>query len=474
VRATAVAGFSDVVSLGQFGATIQPNPQVVLRVEFPDVRPTEMGSLHWRGRSYDHFDGVSWSRSERIRPSGGASSWYQTRWPSPRVTQNIYGTLMESRVLFGLHPMIDVDPETPIHPLVDNVGDFFFWGSSTPVYTARSLLGGPAAEELRLASGNFVPDQRFYLQLPPLPERVRTLADSLTRGRETRYDQVARIEGWLRSEFSYTLELPRTADEATLDHFLFERRAGHCEYFSTAMVVLLRSLGIEARNVNGFLGGTWSELGSYLAVTQNDAHSWVEVWFPSFGWVTFDPTPAGSGGMRAATSWFWPGRFFLDAVQHRWGKWVLDYSLRDQSHVLAQALSSLERDGARADGGAAGRAVRLAVLLLVVLLATALTLWARRSRAVPYETRVYLDLVESCRQSGLVRGQVAPLELIERLRERAGTAAAAPAGSLIGLYLRARFAGESLGDEDRVEMGRALQGVRRALARLAAGGAAPA
>jgi transglutaminase-like putative cysteine protease len=468
IRATPVAGFSDDVSIGEFGASILPNPEVVLRVEFPETRPADVGNLHWRGRSYDRFDGVSWRRSDRIRPSAGSSQWYTSRWPGPVVEQSIYGTFMESRVLFGLHPMLEVEPEAAIHPLVDNVGDFFYWGSSTPVYTAKSMLGRPSPQELRAARGNLMPDTS-YLQLPALPERIRALADSLTRGLESRYDKVARIESWLRSDFAYTLELPRSAEEATLDHFLFERRAGHCEYFSTAMVVLLRALGIEARNVNGFLGGTWSELGSYLAVTQNDAHSWVEVWFPSYGWVPFDPTPAGSGDMRAATSWLWPGRFFLDAIQHRWGKWVLDYSLQDQSDALTQALSAFRAQDSPA-GGVGGRPRALPVLVLGALLALAMTLlFAHRRPALSYETRAYLQLVQSCRRAGVVRGQVAPLELIERLRAWGGSAVAGPAGSLVARYLRARFGGEGLGDEERAEMTLALRGARRALAARRAG-----
>jgi transglutaminase-like putative cysteine protease len=382
------------------------------------------------------------------------------------ITQKIYGTPTESRVLFGLHPLVDVEPEAAIAPLADNVGDFSYWGAGAPVYTARSLLGRPTADDLRASTGNSSPDQSFYLQLPVLSPRVRALADSLTVGLENRYDKVARIESWLSGEFEYTLLLPRTETEATLEHFLFERRAGHCEYFSTAMVVLLRSLGIEARNVNGFLGGTWSELGSYLAVTQNDAHSWVEVWFPTYGWVPFDPTPPASGSARASTSWFWPGRFLLDAVQHRWGKWVLDYSLQDQSTVFGEALAALrgDRDPAGVDGGPRLKLIPMLVLGATLALATALV-FVRRPPAAAYETRLYLELLESCRRAGVVRGQVAPLELVERLRAWGGNAVSMPAAALVGHYVRARFAGEGLASDDRAEMGRALRGARRALAR---------
>ena len=294
VMASSIAGFADRISIGEVGSRIYSNPQVVLRVEFPEGLPDDFLSLRWRGRSYDRFSGTLWTRSEAVRPSSARRDWYRDRWQGPLIQQEIYAAALDVRVLFALHPLVEVRAEAGIQPMFDNVGDYFYWGTTAPVYSAWSMAGGPDPDSLRAAERGFMPDRERYLQLPPLPDRIHALADSLTRGLETRYDRAAAIQQYLRSEFTYTRELPNSAREATLDHFLFERKAGHCEYYSTAMVVLLRSLGIHARNVNGFLGGRWNEFGGYLAVTQNEAHSWVEVWFPNFGWVAFDPTPGGS------------------------------------------------------------------------------------------------------------------------------------------------------------------------------------
>jgi hypothetical protein len=228
------------------------------------------------------------------------------------------------------------------------------------------------------------------------------------------------------------------------------------------MVMLLRAAGIEARNVTGFLGGSWSDLGNYLAVTQNEAHSWVEVWFPAYGWVPFDPTPAGSGAAGASSPWMWPGRYLADALQHRWGKWVLDYSLQNQVDVLGRAARALSAE--RLPGGPGrGETALLPMLIMTSLLAAGAFLLASRrpARGSP-ETRIYLQLVESCRRTGLVSGPVAPLELLEVVR-RFGGSAGAPASRLVGLYLRARFAGEALGDTERAEMTAALRGARRGL-----------
>ena len=248
--ATSIAGFSDQVSIGEHGSTILGNPQIVLRVEFPDGPPSGLGGLHWRGRSYDRFDGVRWTRSENLPPSSAPTSWYRDRWEQDVVEQRIFGSALDTRVLFALHPALEIDSDNGIQPLFDNAGDFIYWGRGQPAYTSWAPTGPPPAEELRQPARGYRPSDDHFLQLPRrLDPAIVELADSLTEGLDNRYDQAVAIRDWLQT-FTYTRELPATARETTLSHFLFERRAGHCEYFSTAMVVMLRTIGIEARNVN--------------------------------------------------------------------------------------------------------------------------------------------------------------------------------------------------------------------------------
>ncbi len=467
-----IAGFSNVVSLADYGSRIYGNPQIVLRVEFPEGRPPaeELGLLHWRGRSYDHFDGIQWSRSRGLPPSSAPTRWYESRWRGGVIAQKIYATPLDVRVLFTLHPVLGIDTDSNIQPLLDNAGDFVYWGSGAPSYTVYSRSRPPTPEDLRndRMPERFSPSERYYLQLPALDPRIPALADSLTRGLGTRYDKVMAIQTWLRS-LRYTLELPATAREATLAHFLFVRRAGHCEYFSTAMVVLLRTLGIEARNVNGFLGGEWSQFGDYLAVTQNQAHSWVEVWFPGYGWITFDPTPAGGDAGERAQGWFWPGRFLLDAVQHRWSKWVLDYDVQSQAGIFRRWTRSLGGGPAKAGTGrdgpsGTGGAVSLWLAGLAVLLAgAAVVRLVRGHRRLPPATRMYIMLRRHCARAGLgVSPGLTPLALVERVRER-GSAAGRPAERVVDLYLRARYGHERLGESELDEMREALAVARRTL-----------
>ncbi|HEX2188515.1 MAG TPA: transglutaminaseTgpA domain-containing protein, partial [Longimicrobiaceae bacterium] len=331
-----MAGFGDQVSLGEHGSRISPNPEVAFRVEFAERAAPDPAGLYWRGRSFDHFDGVRWSRSAEQAYVAQAPGRYAELWGGPLRAYRVYGGPPGARVLFGLHPQLRVQARSAVRAVGDASGDVRFFGTDAPSYDALSAAPLPPEELLRSAVEDRPIWAGQYLQLPPLSARVRRLADSLAAGEPTRYDRARAVERWLRSEFAYTLELPRDAGEARLEHFLFRRRAGHCEYFSTAMAVLLRAQGIPARNVTGFLGGEWNGFGGYLVVTGNDAHSWVEAWFPGVGWVPFDPTPPSSRALaaEAGAGWSWPAFLWMDGLQHRWYKWVVGYDLEKQFTVF--------------------------------------------------------------------------------------------------------------------------------------------
>jgi hypothetical protein len=307
----------------------------------------------------------------------------------------------------------------------------------------------------------------FYGRLPDdLDPRIPALVDSLTAGLENDYDRAVAIERYLRS-FQYTRDLPATADQTSLEYFLFQRRAGHCEYFSTAMAVMLRVAGIRSRSVNGFLGGQWSEFGNYLVVTQNEAHSWVEAWFPGYGWVTFDATPTGVAGSTVEAAWFWPGRIFFDGLQHRWNKWVLDYSVDDQAGLLqrwADLLGGAPEQEQIQSSGTASQGVQAWHVALVLFLLVAGIWWVRRGRAeTPPATRMYLQLRDSCERAGLaVTPGLTPLALVSEVQSQRAPAAH-PTGRVVDLYLRARYAGTALGESELGEMRQALAAAKKLL-----------
>ncbi|NLU52661.1 MAG: hypothetical protein GXX10_07345 [Clostridiaceae bacterium] len=136
-----------------------------------------------------------------------------------------------------------------------------------------------------------------YLQvMEDLPERVKLLALDITKEAKTDYEKVIAIEQYLKNNYQYSLNpdiIP--PDKDLVDYFLFEEKEGYCTYFATAMTILLRTLGIPARYVEGYiLPSTPSEEGTYI-VTNKYGHAWVEVYFEGFGWLTFEPTPSYSG-----------------------------------------------------------------------------------------------------------------------------------------------------------------------------------
>ncbi|KGR77221.1 transglutaminase-like domain-containing protein [Ureibacillus sinduriensis] len=160
---------------------------------------------------------------------------------------------------------------------------------SKPVYLYSSLKNPTEEIDPKIAER--------YLQLPKtLPERVRDLAADIVGGRETPYDKARAIEMYFKQNgFRYDTDNVATPSEGQdyVDQFLFETKVGYCDNFSTSMVVLLRSAGIPARWVKGFAGGDVIDNDgstSTYQITNNDAHSWVEAYIPSVGWINFEPT----------------------------------------------------------------------------------------------------------------------------------------------------------------------------------------
>ena len=208
-------------------------------------------------------------------------------------------------------------------------------------YEARSVLPTPPPAALRQAGSDYSDSMReTYLQLPALDPRIPELAKQITARANNPYDKARAIEGYLRSHYGYTLDLSGPPPSDPLAYFLFEKRAGHCEYFAAAMTVMLRSLGIPARYVNGFLTGEYNDVGGDFVVRASDAHSWVEVYFPSFGWLTFDPTPPSDE--KPPELFARLGRYW-DWFELQWSEWVINYDFLHQ-FTLAQNLHRVSRD----------------------------------------------------------------------------------------------------------------------------------
>jgi len=341
------SGFSDHVQLGQIGE-IQRSNAVVMHVQI-DGDSIGRYDLHWRGVALSIFDGRNWSNHREqvmlAREPDNSFRLPEVNPPLPHAglypRQNLirYRVLMEpigTNVVFlapwarGLSGEFRI--QTDSTGAVRNIDSHII-----SRYEATSDIATPTSAELREAGQNYPPQIRaLYLQLPKVDPRVPQFAAQISQKANNDFDKASAIESYLKTRFGYTLELPRTPPADPIANFLFDRKQGHCEYFASSMAVMLRTLGIPSRVVNGFHSDEFNDLTGNYIVRAKDAHSWVEAYFPGYGWQTFDPTPGGNGG--SATGWDRVG-LYLDAMASFWRDWVVSYDMSHQL-VLGQAAIS--------------------------------------------------------------------------------------------------------------------------------------
>ena len=167
---------------------------------------------------------------------------------------------------------------------------------SGDTYTITSSVSVAEPDALR-AAGTDYPAWALtrYTSLPSeLPRRVRDLGAELTSAADTPYEKAKAIESYLRT-FPYTLKVePPPFNADGVDHFLFTLRKGYSEYFASAMAVMLRSVNVPARLATGYTTGNKVPDQQAYVVTDSHSHGWVEVFFPRYGWISFEPTPGGS------------------------------------------------------------------------------------------------------------------------------------------------------------------------------------
>jgi len=353
------SGFSDRVQLGQIGQ-IQQSNAVVMHIQI-DGDTTGHYDLHWRGVALSVFDGTTWSnpREQLLLPRQPDNS-FRIPPANPPLRPFVFASLERERLI---HYRVLMEPiGTNVFFLApwarslrgdyrmlaaDSVGAVYDLDSRHGIgrYEAESDIMAAPPAELRRAGRNYPEQiQATYLRLPALDPRVPRLAAEITSSASNDFDKAAAIENHLRTRFGYTLQLPRSHEKDPIANFLFERKQGHCEYFASAMAVMLRTLGIPSRVVNGFRSDEFNDLTANYVVRAKDAHSWVEAYFPGYGWQTFDPTPAGPGG--SPQGW---GRvaLYIDAMASFWRDWVVSY---DSSHQYVLGQTAVGRSRALWEG----------------------------------------------------------------------------------------------------------------------------
>lgn len=326
-------GYTDEVRLNQVGE-LQFTTTPVLRARFQNSQ--RMPGLKWRGDALLQFDGVRWFNRRQdidlLKPQNGQFPLtdFAYVWPrGPRVSYEVKLENVGGNELFfvGRPEVLRLDYPFPIFRTPTGqirAGNLLGPGLR---YQAYSFLPQP---QLRNPPPADIPEElrNQALSLPPIDPRIPDLARDWTR---TAGDDLARaqlIERRLRTSFQYSTRLLDRPVPDPMAHFLFTRKEGHCEYFASAMAVMLRTLGIPARLATGFQAGTYNPISGWHMVRGADAHTWVEAWLPEHGWLTFDPTPPDPRG--ASSALLAHLSLYLDAAEVFWQEWVLSYDLERQ------------------------------------------------------------------------------------------------------------------------------------------------
>ncbi|MBU1627615.1 DUF3488 domain-containing protein [bacterium] len=363
-RMAKLSGFSSKVNLNSIGS-LKLDYSPVMRMELLNYQGGYGKEFYIRGIAFDTYSrGWWWSSCKRdanfyansmgdIYPTfGGDMSWMKT------INQRFTVEGLDTTVLFHIYPLkiirskfkwVKLDASDTINtpypyyrgakyeitsgllPEYDTPPNVF---KRFPRFTASCFLNSSGIkDDIRNLSLKIVRD-------PQSDKSTENRGDNQKSGEDigevNPFLQARMIEDYLKKNYSYTLENPSGGKLDPISDFLFESKAGHCEYFATAMVLLLRSINIPARFVNGFKAEEWNDIGQYYLIRQKDAHSWVEAYFYPLGWYPFDPTPA----MMEEPTGFYKftvntklGKYF-DYLQMKWRAWVIDYSFDAQKKAF--------------------------------------------------------------------------------------------------------------------------------------------
>ena len=478
------AGFSDSVSLDSIDR-IRSSREVAMRVkeEGPTIRPD--ADWRFKASTYDVYQGGNWRRSPvrtllqrtqgvRFRLSPEKPVRWAHIWLQPLHSQSV-PLPIETAV---------VEPRSPVLAIDDGGAVSLPF---SPLEVSEYRVGLAKSAVLTGVTPDRNPDPA--LDLTGVTPRISTLAAQVM-DQGTPAEKARRVELFLTENYAYTLNFTGRAVDNPIEDFLFRYKTGQCEYFASSMVLMLRSQGIPARLVTGFLGGDYNPFEGYYIVRGNNAHAWVEAYLGTEGWRVFDPTPPA--GRPAAEA---EGRFLLmqqawDFVLFRWDRYVLTFGLGDQIQIFGglrelwnefwarlhheekpekpAASPSLPATGTSPASPRQGLPDVSWPLAIGLLLAAAIA-WLLYLRLRPplTATAAYRRLRRRLGRTGGagLPDSAPPLAVRSEAAARV-PAAAEPTARVIDFYLRESFGGQALEDEElealKAALEQAEQGMRKA------------
>ncbi|HYX91186.1 MAG TPA: transglutaminaseTgpA domain-containing protein, partial [Myxococcaceae bacterium] len=328
-----ISGLAEGVHLGVGSGSIKTNPRVVARVQIaPDPRQPVLHA-YWIARTYGTWTGREWSEE---RPAQPPSERVEIRPGSPHLVHQ----RVELLPAYGSRTAVAL-----VDPVAFGNAIGFRDGLRVPRLRFSHLPGGevrlvevadgyayhvysadPALDRAPVGPSDLSDaDRARYVALPPVDSRVGQLAADVLQGETDPLRAAQRLQTFLGARYRYTLELPDSPEDPLAD-FLFERKEGHCEYFATALAVMLRTQGFAARVATGFFGG--ERIGDAYVLRAGDAHAWTQIWVPGRGFVNVDATPEAGRASQASPFAAWLVRQY-ERVDGWWRSTVLEYSLGD-------------------------------------------------------------------------------------------------------------------------------------------------
>lgn len=480
-------GFSDSVDLG-VTSRIRGNRNVALRVQYS----TPVGNasdLRFKGATFEYYRNRRWfreTRTHRSLPPRG-DGFYRVN-SNDRAADDA-----TSEAVIFLEPLGNNSLVVPVETRAVSVGSQVISADPggallLPPFNRRDTLRFEVELSQEPVIAGRLGDLGGFSALEvgdDVTPRVRDLAAEIM-GTGSDEERIDRLLSTLLSDYSYTDDFTGRDGQNPLEDFLFVYRSGHCEYFASTMVLMLRSQGIPARYVSGFLGAELNPIESYYVVRQENAHAWVEAYTEERGWRVYDPTPPEG---RPSISPQSLGLFFrqvADFVKFRWDRYVLTYGAEDQKSLFDQVRDRLSdwwsrftEDETETDALSETAGVVIesttelsfeeeawrpkayqVVLFLLALGATLGVIWWRRRSWTAAHAYLWLRH-QLARASEEVDETTTPLRLQELALARY-PAAGSEVRQLIGLYLRESFAGQPLEVGDAKRLGATRQSIRQA------------
>ncbi len=444
---SSVPGFADQLTLGSIGRG-KGSSKIVMRIEFPKTSGPPI-NMYIKGTTLDNYDGRNWRRSKnekrKIKQHKNNEFLSNNEAKGRTFNQLIMLEPLNTNILFAATPWSRISGNFKALE-TDDSGTLYMENKpfSRTTYSVWSGLDGREKAELKTA------ELKRYLQLPRPDQEdskeIQAFATELIADEKTEYGAARKIEDHLRHNYRYTLNPEKGAGKTPLSDFLFHAKEGFCEQYATSMVIMLRTLGIPARVVTGYVQGQWNDFGNYLLMRQQDTHSWVEAYMPynysknkirpldkaaiQMAWIRFDPT-ASQGRVSPVKS----SRLalYIDALKWRWTRNIVNYTMDDQIETaitLQQRTSQLSKwfksileqlPSLKDKAAKSGQTLPLVIALILIGAAFLIVVINRGKAGTTIKTPAfYLEMLKILKKKGIEKSKFeTPLEFALRLDDRA-------------------------------------------------------